>query len=352
MPPRPNRRNRAAPAADLGLVLIALIWGLNFVVVKRALDEIEPLAFNALRFLLASVAVGALLRSQGRRMLPRPRDWGKVFLLALAGHVLFQFCFIFGLEQTLAGNAALLLATCPLWVVLLGSLLGRERFSGAVACGAACTFGGAVLLVVGGSDAVGGSTEGDLLMVGAAILWALYTIFGRRMVKRHGALETTAWTLWAGTPFVVAAGLPGLARTELGSLSPATWAALVHAGVLAVAVAYAIWYRSVGAIGQSRTAVYQNLVPVFALLAAWAWLNETPGRVQLAGAGVIIAGLVVARRGGGRKTRGDKRRRESRSRRGARPRGGRRGTRHGAGGHGRNRSERPSEPNLGGNARA
>lgn len=309
MPTRSSRRSGAAPAADLGLVLVALIWGLNFAIVKGALAEIEPLAFNALRFLLAGAAVGALLRAQGRRMLPRARDWGKIVLLALAGHVLFQFCFIYGLERTLAGNAALLLATCPLWVVLLGSLFGRERFSLAVACGIACTFAGAVLLVAGGTDAVGGSTEGDLLMVGAAVLWALYTIFGRRMVKRHGALETTAWTLWAGTPFVVAAGLPGLARTELGSISAAAWGALLHAGVLAVAVAYAVWYRAVGAIGQSRTAAYQNLVPVFALLAAWAWLGETPGRMQLAGAGVILAGLVVARRGGGRRGR---RRREGR----------------------------------------
>ncbi len=311
----PSRSNRNLPTADLGLVLIAIIWGLNFAIVKGALAEIEPLAFNALRFVLASAAVAALLRAQGRRMLPRRRDWGKVALLALAGHVLFQFCFIYGLERTLAGNAALLLATCPLWVVLLGSLFGRERFSLAVACGIACTFGGAALLVVGGADAVGSSPEGDLLMVGAAIMWALYTIFGRRMVKRHGALEMTAWTLWAGTPLVVAVGLPGLARTELASLSAATWGALFHAGVLAVAVAYALWYRAVGAIGQSRTAAYQNLVPVFALLAAWAWLGEAPGGVQLAGAGVILAGLVVARRGGGRKAR-DGRRRGGQRRRG------------------------------------
>lgn len=344
MPTRPRRaarRDRAPAAADAGLVLIALIWGLNFPIVKGALGEIEPLAFNALRFLLASAAVAALLRVQGRRMLPRPRDWGKVVLLALAGHVLFQLCFIYGLDRTLAGNAALLLATCPLWVVLLGAVLGRERFSLAVACGAACTFGGTVLLVSGGADAVGSSTEGDLLMVGAAILWALYTIYGRRMVKRHGSLETTAWTLWAGTPFVVAAGVPGLARTELGSLSASTWGALLHAGVLAVAVAYAIWYRSVGAIGQSRTAVYQNLVPVFALAAAWAWLGETPGRVQLAGAGVILVGLVVARRGGGRKARAGERGREGRSRRGT--------TRRGADRRGRARTE-SHEPASGADA--
>ncbi len=271
---------------------------------KDALDELTPLAFNALRFILASVTVAMLLRAQGRRMLPpRPRDWKKIVPLALAGHVAFQLCFIYGLDRTRAGNAALLLATCPLWVVVLSGLLGRERFSWAVACGAVCTFAGTILLVVGGADAVGSSAEGDLIMVGAAVLWALYTIFGRRMVKRHGSLEVTAWTLWAGTPIVVVAGLPGMAQAGLGSLSLSTWIALLHSGLLAIAVAYSIWYRAVGAIGQSRTAVYQNLVPVFALAAAWAWLGETPGLVQLAGASVILAGLVVARRGGRRKSR-------------------------------------------------
>ena len=66
--------------------------------------------------------------------------------------------------------------------------------------------------------------------------------------------------------------------------------------MFAIAVAYLLWYRGVRAIGQSRTSVYQNLVPVIALIAAWFWLSEMPTPQQLAGAGVILAGVVVARR--------------------------------------------------------
>ena len=70
----------------------------------------------------------------------------------------------------------------------------------------------------------------------------------------------------------------------------------MYAGVFAIAVAYLLWYRGVRTIGQSRTSVYQNLVPVIALAGAWLWLQETPTPQQLVGAAVILAGVVLARR--------------------------------------------------------
>lgn len=303
-------------AADAGLLAIVLIWGFNFPIMKAALDQVPPLAFNALRFPMAAATLAVLLRLQGRRLVPRRRDWGKVALLGGLGHVVFQICFIYSLDLTLTGNAALLLATSPVWVVLLGTAMGRERFNPWALWGSLITLGGMALLIAGGSGdseggggpTGGGNRFGDLLMVGAAASWALYTVLGRRAVKRHGALEVTGWATWAGAPLIVAAGMPDLWRLGLGSVTPAAWAAAAYAGVLAVAVAYFLWYRAVGAIGQSRTAVYQNLVPVVALAAAWLWLDETLGSAQWAGAAVILAGLLVARRKRRRPGRGARRR--------------------------------------------
>lgn len=302
-------RSRKSAAANAGLLLVALIWGFNFPIMKAALDHVPPLAFNALRFPLAAATLAVVLRLQGRRLVPRRRDWGKVAALGALGHVVFQVCFVFSLDLTLTGNAALLLATSPVWVVLLGTAMGRERFNPWALGGSLITLAGMALLIAGGAGGEaggaggdagagggGGNRYGDLLMVGAAVSWALYTVLGRRAVKRHGALEVTGWAMWAGAPLVVAAGLPDLWQVGLGSIGLAVWGAAAYAGVLAVAVAYFLWYRAVGAIGQSRTAVYQNLVPVVALGAAWLWLNETPGAAQWAGATVILAGLLVARR--------------------------------------------------------
>ena len=293
---RRRRRARRNLTVDLGLFLTATIWGLNFSVVKAVLREVEPLAFNALRFLCAALAVWVLLRVQGRRLLPMRKDWGKVLVLGIFGHVTFQLFFIFGLNSTLTGNAALLLSTSPVWVLMLSLSLGRERFSLGILVGAMATLAGMVILVTGGSGEIGGMRLGDLLVLGAAVSWAVYTVFSQRMTRRRGVLEMTAWTLWAGMPFIVVLGIPDLVRTDWAAVSVGAWLGIAYAGVFAIGIAYLLWYRGVRIIGQSRTSIYQNLVPVIAMISAWLWLAETPSPQQLLGAGVILSGVVVARR--------------------------------------------------------
>ena len=294
--PRHAGRVRRELLVDLGLVLTATIWGLNFTVVKAALSEIGPLAFNALRFPCAAVAVWVMVRATGRRVMPPRKDWGIVLLLGIVGHVIFQICFIFGLDRTLTGNAALLLSTSPVWVLVISFTMGRERFNPAILIGVLATLTGMVILITGGPEQLGGARIGDFLVLGAAISWAAYTVLGRRLTKRRGALQMTAWTLWAGLPFVVLVGTPDLVRTDWSAVSLQAWIGVVYAGVFAIGLAYLLWYRGVRIIGQNRTAVYQNLVPVVALLSAWFWLAETPTLQQLAGAGVILTGVVIARR--------------------------------------------------------
>ena len=305
---RSTRRGSHDLTVDLGLVLTAVIWGLNFPVVKAVLREMEPLAFNALRFPCAAFAVWFLLKVQGRRLMPYRKDWRTVIALGIVGHVIFQLCFIYGLDLTLTGNAAILLSTTPVWVLLISAALGRERFNVSILAGVLGTLAGMVILVTGGGDEMGSVRMGDLLVLGAAVSWSVYTIFSRRMTKRRGVLELTAWTLWAGLPVIVLLGVPQLVRTDWGAVSAGAWLGIVYAGVFAIAIAYLLWYRGVRVIGQSRTSVYQNLVPVIALIGAWLWLAETPTPQQLIGTGVILAGVVVARRSPRRRSPGAPRR--------------------------------------------
>ena len=290
------RRRGPTLWVDLGLVAVATIWGLNFTVVKAALLEIEPLAFNALRFPCAAVAVWFLVRGTGRRLLPPRKDWRIVLLLGIVGHVTFQMGFILGLDWTHTGNAALLLSTSPVWVIVISFAMGRERLNPAILAGVFTTLAGMAILITGGSHELGTARLGDLLVLSAAISWGAYTVFGRRMVRRRGALQMTAWTLWAGMPFVVLAGVPDLVRMDWSAVSLQAWLGVVYAGVFAIGIAYLLWYQGVRKIGQNRTAVYQNLVPVIAMVSAWLWLAETPTTQQLVGAGVILSGVVVARR--------------------------------------------------------
>lgn len=288
------------PSTDAGLLLMALIWGLNFPVIKVSLDQIPPLAFNALRFPLGALAVYLILRTQGPIILPHRRDWARVVFLGILGNLVYQAFFIFGLAGTFAGNASILLATTPIWTLGLSTVRGHERPASQVWIGVLATLSGMVLVVLGGTRDVGfrGTTlKGDLLMVGAAVVWSLYTVGSRRLIQTYGSLPVTAWTLWVGTIGLFLQGLPTLSRFDLGEVSPLGWVGVAYSGILAIGLAYILWYRGVREIGNSRTAAFSNLTPIVAMVVAWLWLDEAPAALQLSGAAVVLLGLTLTRLG-------------------------------------------------------
>lgn len=284
-------------ATDLGMLALAVVWGGNYAVVKAALEVLDPLAFNALRFPLAALVLWVLVR--GRPAPPvAPGDGWKLVALGILGNVAYQLCFIFGIDRTLAGNASLLLATAPVWTILLSAALGHERATTGVLVGSVATVAGMLLVVLGQNAALGlggGTLAGDALMALSAVLWASYTVGSGRMVGRYGSLRLAAWTLWIGTPVLVVMGIPSLLDTEWPRVSPWAWAGVAYAGVFAIAIAYALWNRGIQRLGNARTAVYSNLVPVAALAIAWVALDEVPSPLQLTGAAVILGGISVTR---------------------------------------------------------
>jgi drug/metabolite transporter (DMT)-like permease len=281
-------------------MLMALIWGVNFPVIKAALSEIDPLAFNALRFPLASLVVFMVLRRQGPIPKPAGSDWPRIITLGVLGNLVYQGFFIFGVSGTLAGNASILLATVPVWTMALSALRRHERPGTTVWGGVFATLVGMLLVVLGGSLNVsihGATLLGDLLIIGAAVTWSTYTVGSRRMIEKYGSLNVTAWTLWIGTVGLVLAGAHSLLRTPIQAVTPWAWAGVAYSGALAIGVAYILWYRGVQRIGNARTAAYSNLTPIVALGVAWAWLGEALSLLQITGAGVVLGGLTLARLG-------------------------------------------------------
>lgn len=302
VPATPAEATAPAPApihTDLGLLLMVGIWGINFSVIKVALAELSPLAFNALRFPFASLLVYAVLRRRGPIPLPAAADRRAVLAMGLVGNVIYQLFFVQGMDRTRAGNASLLLAGAPIVTALLSAALGHERLAARTWAGVAATVLGIGFVVRGGAadPSFGMRTlVGDLLMVGASLAWAAYTVGARGLIARHGPLAVTAWTLWIGTAALFLLGAPDLLRLDWGAVSARAWASVMYAGMLGIGLAYLLWYRGVRYIGNTRTATYGNLVPIVAILVAWAWLGEVPTAWQAVGAAVIIGGVTLVRR--------------------------------------------------------
>ncbi len=291
--------------ADALLLVTVTIWGVNFSVVKFALAELPPLAFNAVRFLVAAAALALVTRVAGRAGAGSSswsferRHYLPLIGLGLLGNTTYQLLFIYGADATSANNAALLLATVPAWVALMGTLAGMERVSPPGWVGVALSLAGIALLILGSDRGAafrfGGATlGGDVLMLLATLCWSAYTLLTRFMMRHYGALPVTSFSTLVGALPLILLGLPSLVALE--AVSAGAWAATVFSGLSAIALAYVFWNYGISHLGSARTALYSNLTPAFALVTAWLWLGETLTPVQAGGALLAIAGTVLARR--------------------------------------------------------
>ncbi len=283
------------------MMALVAIWGVNFPVIKGALKELPPLAFNGLRFLIAGALLVLMLRRlEGTRPLARA-DLPGLVLLGLLGHAGYQSLFMAGLARTTAGHSSLIIAMVPLFVGVIGVALGFERPSLWMWVGLVVAFAGTFILLRGRGplSLSTGTLTGDLLTLAAATCWAGYTVLSRPFLARFSPLRLATLTLLLGLPVIAASAAPGLARLDWRAVSAGSWTALAYSAVFAVAIAYTIWYTSVQAIGSAKTAAFSNLIPIVALLSARALLDEPMGPAQMAGGAVVLLGVWLARRDGG-----------------------------------------------------
>ncbi|HEX6038289.1 DMT family transporter [Longimicrobium sp.] len=286
---------------ETALSMMVVVWGVNFAVVKHALDTFHPLAFNALRFGLASVLVFLVLRSRGELGLPDRADVPRIVVLGLLGNVIYQLCFILGLDRSRAGHAAVILALTPIMTAFLSMLTGHERPGPRTWGGASLSIAG-IALVSGAAIRLEGREAliGDAILVTACIAWAGYTVGARPIVRRYGSLRTTAWTLWIGAVGLIVLGIPGLIGQDWGVLDAKAWGGLLFSATFAITLAYLIWYRGVERIGNTRTAIFSNLTPVVALAASAVMLKEAPSTLALVGAALTLGGVMIVRTDPGR----------------------------------------------------
>jgi drug/metabolite transporter (DMT)-like permease len=285
--------------AYLALVGVILFWGLNFPVAKFALGAMTPLAFNALRFPLASLVLYCTLRLMPEVRLPTGRDRWKILLLGILGNVFYQQLFIYGLNNTRAGTASVILAISPLITALLSAQLGHEKVGFRAWIGIVLAFAGIAFVVYAGNGEAGdaGGSDGLLglvLLLSATVAWAVYTVGSRGVVARHGAIAVTALGLWAGAAGLLIVGMPSLLRMDYGSVPLRAWIALCYSGAFSIGVAYIFWYYGVRHLGNTRASAFSNLTPIVALLAAWPIVGESPRLWQFAGAAVILAGVALS----------------------------------------------------------
>ena len=294
--PAPPATRARIWVTDALLVLMAIIWGVNFSVVKYGTRTLDPLVYNGIRVSLAAVALGGVASRMPGSRLAR-RDLLSLLALGLLGNGIYQLFFIEGIARTRAGDAALVLAASPAFIALFGHFTGVERLTMRRAAGIALSIGGMALVVFGAAGAATGESSllGNLLVLAGCLCWAVFTILLMPFTARIDGIRVTALTMTGGAAPLLLIALKPIAATTWSTVPPLAWAAIAYSGLFALVIAYLFWYRGMRVLGPTRTALYSNLQPVIALLVAWIALHEIPTISQGLGAAGILGGLLLAR---------------------------------------------------------
>jgi drug/metabolite transporter (DMT)-like permease len=292
---------------DAQLLLMVLIWGTNYSIVKHAFHEIDPQAFNAARMGIAS-AVFFVLIVAGRRagarasifFSPAPitrSDWWWLAGLGVVGHALYQFFFIGGLARTSVANSSLLLGVTPVVIAVAHAGLGLERIAPLHWAGALLSVLGIYAVVGFGAELGGAHLTGDLMMLAAVACWAIYTIAARRLMERHSPVGVTGLSMIIGSLLYVILVNRQVRATDWTAVDGVTWIAVVYSALFALCIAYTIWYAAVREIGAARTSAYSNLIPLVAMVTAILFLGEPVVGGKLAGAAAVLSGVALTRVG-------------------------------------------------------
>lgn len=285
-------------ALAAGLVAVCL-WGLAPVATRAAVAHLSPLPLLLVRLAAASLVLLPWAVPVFRRL--RPRSAGRLVAAGVLGLVGYNLPVTAGLRWLPAATAGLLLATEPVWVMLLGRLFLGERGGVRPWLGSAAALAGvAVLTGPGAVSGAGGyrALAGSGLVLAGTLSFGAYTIVARPLSREFGAVPATAASTVVGSvPYLAAAGaLPGAGLTRLG---PAVWAELAFLALGSTAAGLLLWNVAVLAGGSTRVSLLLYLEPAVSVLGAAVFLGEHVTPAMTGGGLLILAGVAVASTGRG-----------------------------------------------------
>ncbi len=285
---------------DVLMLSAVLIWAVNFSFVKIALRELSPLGFNGIRLLFASAALILILGLSPEGLRVDRKTFWTLVTLGLCGNTAYQMFFIHGINMTSASNSAIIIAMAPVFIAFLSSRMKHERIHPAAWAGILFSFLGFYLVIssrFGTFQFSARSSRGDFLIFCGNICWALYTVFAKPLLDRISPLKLTALTMAMGTVFYLPFCIKDILRIPYSAVSLKAWGALLYSGMFALVICYVIWYVSVRRVGNTKTAIYDYLIPVFTAFFAYFFLDERITAQQAAGAVIIFVGVYMARLG-------------------------------------------------------
>lgn len=282
--------------ANLAAATAALSAGASVVATRVVVGEIDPVAVAFYRYVIAGGCLAPVLFALWPRDGLGAREMAKIAVLGALFFGFFPWAFSAALQYTTAARGAIGLATIPIQTLIIAALFGRELLTRGKIASVALAFAGIAVVFGPAAQAGGGGADyliGDGLMLLGALSAAVYSVFGRTVLGRHGPLFATA----LGMVFGMLALLP-LAAADGALTWPAFsaegWIAMLFLGTFGGAIQFSLFTWALRWLPPTRTVIYLTLNPISAMLLAVLMLGESVTAALLTGLALVITGILVA----------------------------------------------------------
>jgi len=269
--PRSPHTGYSAAFLIFSAVALQAVASLCYPIAKYGLEFIEPFTFAFYRYLFSSVVLLAFVKFRKHKIPVERKDYKKIILLGFLIIPFNQTLFLVGQSMTAAGHGAFLFATTPVFIFVLALIL----LSGALEV----------------------STEyllGDIIILVSVTAWAYYTIIGKNLVRKYGALRMTAYALASGSALYFPFGLYMAAKFDYSQVTLAAWGSVLYMALGLSVFVYVVWYWLLKYMEASRIAVYHNIQPVIATIVAYIFLGETLTVPFIIGGLIVLAGVITS----------------------------------------------------------
>jgi drug/metabolite transporter (DMT)-like permease len=279
------------------LIALSVIWGFGFVAIRVADFGLSPTSLALLRWLIASAGFLAILPFTKSKARFERRDLPRLLVIALANIAGYNISLNYAEKSISSGLAGILVSLGPVFMIVLSSLLLREKIGRRLVFALILALLGSLLLSLsdlnGGGSAFAGSAEAVL----AAFFYAVFTVASKPLVEKYGALPVCIWASVTGTAFLLPFASGEFIR-QVSTLSTEGWLALLYLAIASSVVGYSVYYTLIGRGTVSGLSVQLYLIPIVSVIAGVIILQEQVTALIVLGAAVTLAAVALARRNG------------------------------------------------------
>lgn len=280
------------------LAIATSTWGSAFIAGKIAVQSFEPATVAFLRFFGAALLLFPLMWfKEKNKPKPTKRDWFLFAVLGLTGIALYNIFFFLASKHAPVIKSSLFIASNPVLIIILSALFLKETISKNQVIGLILALLGVAFIITNGGLGMFLSMAFepiDLILLGAVICWALYSVVGRVVLRKFSPIVSTTYAVGFGTLFLLPFSVVETSISDLTSSTFVVWLAIGHMSIFVTVVSFVMYYYGIQQIGAAKASVFINFMPISAVIMASVFLGEALTLPHLIGALFVLSGVTLS----------------------------------------------------------